>query len=133
MTRAHMARLTRFGVVGGGVTLLTYLLFLASLAMGLHYLIASVIAWMGGVVAGFFAHRRVTFGDRGIWHRQALRYVGVYLLQLLFGTATLAAQIDLVGVPTWLAYPINVLFTATFSYILMRLAVFVPNRDALPG
>lgn len=133
MMRAQLFRIVRFGLVGGGVTMLAYLLFLAGIALGLHYLVASLIAWAGGVVVGFMAHRRVTFDDRGAWQGQVARYLGVYLLQLVFGTATLAALIDLVGLPPWLAYPANVCFTATFSYILMSRTVFAPKRRALQG
>lgn len=126
-------RLVRFGAVGGGVTLLGYALFLAGMALGLHYLAASVLAWAGGVVVGFVAHRRLTFDDRGAWRGQMTRYLGVYLLQLMVGTATLAALIDWVGLAPWIAYLVNILFTATLSYGLMHLAVFAPGRRVLPG
>jgi putative flippase GtrA len=133
MMRAQLLRIARFGAVGGAVTLLTYLVFLACIAMGTHYLVASLSAWAAGVVVGFIAHRSVTFDDRGAWQGQVVRYVGVYLLQLLFGTATLAALIDLAGLAPWQAYPVNVVFTATFSFVLMSVTVFVPKRSVLPG
>lgn len=126
---ARLLRLMRFGIVGGGVTLIAYLLFLGAIAGGLHYVAASVLAWAGGLCVGFLAHRHVTFGDRGGWRSQIWRYIGVYLLQLLFGTATLAALIDLAGLAPWLAYSVNIIFTATFSYVLMSRMVFTPAGD----
>ncbi|WP_088184650.1 GtrA family protein [Sphingobium sp. Z007] len=125
----RLARLMRFGMVGGGVTLIAYLLFLGAIAGGLHYLVASVLAWAGGLCVGFVAHRHLTFGDRNGWRGQIWRYIAVYLLQLLFGTATLAALIDLAGLAPWLAYPVNIVFTATFSYVLMSRMVFRPAAD----
>lgn len=132
MTHVALLRLVRFGMVGGGVTLIAYLLFLGAIAGGMHYLFASVVAWAGGLCVGFVAHRHLTFCDRDAWRGQIWRYIAVYLLQLMFGTATLAALIDLAGLAPWLAYPVNIIFTATFSYVLMSRMVFTSPADAQP-
>lgn len=125
----RLARMMRFGMVGGGVTVIAYLLFLGAIAGGLHYLVASVLAWAGGLCVGFVAHRHLTFSARNGWRGQIWRYIAVYLLQLLFGTATLAALIDLAGLAPWLAYPVNIAFSATLSYVLMSRMVFKSAVD----
>lgn len=129
MSRDRLVQLLRFGLVGGGVTLLCYLIFLAGIAAGCHYLLASAIAWVVGLMVGFFAHRRVTFSADGRAHvAETIRYLGTYILQFMLGTATLAIMIDGIGLAPWIAYPVNVVLTASFSYLMMSLIVFRPMR-----
>lgn len=123
-THNTILQVARFGIVGGAVTLFAYMVFLAGIAAGLHYLVASIGAWMASVVVGFFGHRRVTFGGHGARGRPMARYAGVCILQFLLGTATLAAMVDLIGLAPWIAYPANVALTAGVSYVLMSRAVF---------
>lgn len=124
MTHNTILQVARFGIVGGVVTMFAYLVFLAGIVAGLHYLAASIGAWMASVVVGFFGHRRVTFGEHGARRRPLARYAAVCMLQFLLGTASLAAMVDLIGLAPWIAYPVNVALTASISYVLMSRAVF---------
>lgn len=123
-------RLLRFGIVGGAVTLFNYATFLGGIAVGLNYIVASTLAWLMSIGVGFISHRRITFGHRGGWRQQMPRYVGVYLAQLLLGTTTLALLVEWARLAPWLAYLVNILFTASFSYLLMSRAVFGRPRSA---
>ncbi|MFC0149632.1 GtrA family protein [Sphingobium scionense] len=124
---ANLLLLARFGIAGGSVTLIGYLVFLTSVAMGLHYILASIGAWVASVCIGFFAHRHLTFSGHAIRRSPMLRYLGICLMQLLVGTATLALMIDVFGLVPWIAYPANVLLTATISYVLMRRAMYMAH------
>jgi len=89
-------RFARFAVVGGGATLLQYLL-LVLLVEGLHAapVAASAAAFSLSALANYWLNYRFTFASRRR-HRQTLpRFALVALLGLAINTASFAALLPL--------------------------------------
>jgi len=54
-------QLVRFGIVGCSNTLLSWCAYALLVAVGIHYLAASAIAWTLGALNSFLLNRRWTF------------------------------------------------------------------------
>lgn len=119
------AKVMRFGIVGGGVTLLNYVLSLAMIAGGHHYLVATATGWAVGVAVSYVFNKYFTFlrSDRP-GAREVGSFLAGYVLQLLIGSMTLVFLVDVAGIPFKLAFFLNVIVTALFSYIFMDRIVF---------
>lgn len=72
--RAALGRLLRYGLVGGGMSLLFSALVAAMVWLGLDPVLASALAFMLVLIPGFLAHRAVTFGDRARHPAQISRF-----------------------------------------------------------
>lgn len=125
MSRALLKKILRFGLVGGFVTGLVYLVFKAMLALGIHHLVAATIGWAAGVGISYVLNRSFTFG---VTHRAEPKefgaFVGGYLLQLGLGLTTYWVLMDLIGLSADLAFVANLFITSTFSFVFMKLVVF---------
>jgi putative flippase GtrA len=120
----------RFVIVGGATTTLSYLVFSASLRLGVHYLLAALLAWGISLGFGFVLNRRYTFGVR---HAQGrLRELGLYIVgavaQLALGSAGYAILIGRLGVATTPAFVVNTALVAVASFVFTRWVTFSRYR-----
>jgi putative flippase GtrA len=109
-------RLSRFVIVGGLNTALTYALYAGLVWYGYHYLLALTIEYAIGILAGFIANRQWTFAYRDrtgpALFRYMATYCGVYVLNaglLMFfvelaGMNKLLAQLFALGIATLASY-----------------------------
>lgn len=118
-------KIGRFGLVGGAVTALNYLLYLGMIGLGFHYLAATTTGWLIGVLLSFVGNKYWTFTRRGPADgREVGSFLLGYVLQLVFGSLTLFAFIDLAGIDFRVAFFLNVALTALFSYLFMDRITF---------
>lgn len=129
-----LGRLLRFGITGGVTTGVTYLGFLGLSRLGWHYLPAGVVSWAGGMLVSFLMHRRFTFGIRtqARQGREFGAFVGGALLQLGLGLAGYAVLIGQMKIATTPAFIINLVSTASFSFLFMSLVAFRKSGGAQP-
>lgn len=120
-----LGRIGRFGIVGVGVTAFNYWLYVTLIGIGFHYVLATSVGWALGVVISFFANKYYTFvvAGRPQW-RELGGFVTGYVLQLVFGTATLVLMIDGLGIEYRIAFFVNVAMTAAFSFLFLDNLVF---------
>ena len=121
--------LVRFGLVGALVTGLVYLAFIGLLRLGVHYLAAAAAGWGLGVCLSYVLNRSFTFGmkDRAR-PREFGAFVGGYLLQLGLGLTTYWLLIGVLGLDPSAAFALNLVGTASFSFVFMRWVVFHERR-----
>jgi putative flippase GtrA len=126
-----IAKLFRFGVVGGGMTLLNYLVFIAVVRLGWGYLAGATIAWVTTVSISYCLNRRFTFRCAG-WGglRDLFGYVAGYVLQFLVSLAGLQLLIGVLHFGPSLAFALNLVATATVSFCYLQWTVF---RDSAPA
>ncbi len=125
-----VAKLFRFGVVGGGMTLLNYLLFIGAVRLGWGYLAGASIGWVVTVSISYCLNRRFTFRCEG-WGgaRDLLGYVTGYVLQFLVSLVGLQLLIGVLRLGPSVAFALNLVATASFSFCYMQWTVF---RDSAP-
>ena len=115
----------RFALVGGGMSLLNYLLFIGAVRLSAPYLLAATMAWMATVSVGYSLNRRFTFGQPA-WGclSDLAAYVAGYGLQFLISLVGLWVLMGLLRLGPSVAFLLNLLVTSSFSFCYLNLAVF---------
>ena len=125
MTRSFLLPLLRFGLVGGFVTAVVYVVFIALLKLGMHYLPASACGWAVGVGLNYVLSRLFTFAVKERAHaREFMAFAVGALLQLALGLACYALLMGRLKLGATPAFLINLVVTASFSFLFMRQVVF---------
>ena len=88
----------RFVAVGGANTVLSWSVFALLEDAGLHYLLASAIAFATGALNSFALNRRWTFRSRGPAVPEALRFVVVQGVGLALDVTLLYVLVDGAGI-----------------------------------
>lgn len=134
MNRPLLNSILRFGLVGGFVTGMVYLLFIGLLKLGVHYLLASGAGWAAGIGISYLLNRTFTFAvpDRARPKEFGV-FVGGALLQLGLGLGCYWVLMGLLGLGPTVSFVINLVFTATFSFVFMRWVVFRRRHAPTPA
>jgi putative flippase GtrA len=111
----------RFLVVGGVNTVFGYGVFALLILLGLHYVIAALLATICGVLFNFKTTGTIVFRNKD--NRLIFRFFGVYLITYLLNIGLLKI-FDMYGVGSLIAQAIIVLPLAFVSFLLMRKFVF---------
>jgi putative flippase GtrA len=126
-------RLLRFGLTGLLTTAIAYAVMAGLTHLGVFYLVAATASWAASLCIGFAINRRFTFQIRGA--EQSKRDFGFYalgaVLQLLLGWAGYAVLMGELRLGVTPAFAINLIFTASFSFLFMRFVTF--RRAAQPA
>lgn len=130
---ANWMQLLKFGIVGGSGYLVNLAVFavLAGL-LGMHYVLAAVIAFCVAVSSNFFWNRRWTFGP-GDGHAgfQAARFFTVSIAALLINLTVLEALVVGASVGKLPAQAIAVALAMPFNFVGNKLWTFAdPGRTA---
>ena len=72
MARTTLVQLAKYSLVGASNTLITFLTYIALMAVGVDYLLASAIGYAVGSANSYLLNYRWTFDARGISHRQTV-------------------------------------------------------------
>jgi putative flippase GtrA len=124
-------RLVRFGVVGGGVTLVFMGLnwwFAPRLGPDLAYLAAYPLA----VGLHFCLNKWWTFGDQGaVKSRQVSEYLVMMLVAFLIQTAVFKALTHFTQLAPWLASGVATVAQMALSFVVMQRRVFAPARSSV--
>lgn len=116
-----VARLARFGISGGLVTLLCYSVYLLCVSTGWNYLVANLVAWFVGLVASYQMNKRFTFRyDRQTNPRTICLFALIYVGQLLVGTSGLSLLVEVLRMDERVAYLANLIITASFSFLFLH-------------
>jgi putative flippase GtrA len=121
-----MTRLIRFGLTGALTTALSYVVFVSLIRLRMYYEAASAASWAIGLVVGFAANRRFTFGISGADRRKRdfTLYILGSLLQLGLGLAGYALLIGRLRLDPTPAFILNTSVTATFNFLFLRFVTF---------
>ena len=114
-------RFIRFLIVGGVNTLFGYGVFAIFILFGLHYVLASALSTIAGVMFNFQTIRKIVFesDDNSLIFRFILLYCFLYAFQL-----GLLRGFEMVGVGPLIAGFIFIFPMAILSYLLNKYFVF---------
>jgi putative flippase GtrA len=113
-----------------GTTTLAYLgLLSGGLAIGLHYMVAIVLALVAHVAIAFPAHRRFVFGPGGGLRRDFVRFLSVWSTGAVAGLVGTPLLVELVGLQPLIAQVIVIVVVAVGSYLGHRYFSFHPGTD----
>jgi len=123
---ASWMQLLKFGLVGGSGYLLNLVVFaVLAGALGMHYVLASVISFCAAVSSNFFGNRHWTF-DPGNGHAafQAARFFTVSIAALLINLAVLQALVAWASVGELPAQAIAAAVAMPFNFVGNKLWTF---------
>ena len=124
---AVLGQLIRFGLVGGFVTALGAVAYLASALAGIHPLLANVIAYLVAMATGYVLHSKVSFRGHGSRDKAGLRtarFFTVNTLGFLLNQFFVWYFVRYLGGPIWWSVIPIVVFTPLVTFALNRRWVF---------
>jgi putative flippase GtrA len=115
-------------VVGAANTAISYVVYLLLLHF-LDYRIAYTLAYIAGLVSGYFGHARLVFGATP-GTRSAAAYLVIYAAMYLTSLLLLYVVVDLASVPKPFAMLVVLLVTVPASFLLLRRGFSPPAAPA---
>lgn len=118
------SQLATFVVVGGFGAILNAGIYAALVVLGIHYAIASVVAWMAALAVGYILNRKFAFKSDVSVARSLPRVLLIYIFQQAIAIAGIAALTELGGVGPIYAYIMMMPPAILFSFVAMRTFAF---------
>jgi putative flippase GtrA len=125
---AAAAQWLRFAAVGVANTLLSLCVYAVLVRVGLHYLLASSVAFALGVVNSYALNRRWTFRSRDRRAPEAVRFGVVQCVGLGVDVGLLYALVDRVGVQHLVAQALVFPAASAVTFLLSRHWAFAGAR-----
>jgi putative flippase GtrA len=125
-------RFLGFVVAGGIATVVNYTIFAVLLLAGLHYLAASAIGYVSGIVVSFIINRRYVFRSIAAPGPQLVRYAAAYGVALFAQLALLELLVRL-SIPPLLANGVALVIVVIGNYFLVSRVVFPDGTGYLDG
>jgi putative flippase GtrA len=124
----------KFGIVGLSNTAISYVLYSALVFFGLHYLIASIIAFLISVLNSFFWNNKYVFKSqdgqkRNILHSLLKTYLSYAFTGLLIQNVLLFVFIDIMHISKYIAPLLGLTVTVPLNFVLNKLWAFKPERN----
>jgi len=119
--KAHVQRVMRFALSGALVTGSCYAVYLILLALQMQYLLANGLAWLFGLTLSYLLNKNFTFGYAEKSSVKMLSsFALIYIGQFILGTIGLAMLVEIGGLVARSAYAVNLVFTASFSFLFLN-------------
>lgn len=114
----------RFILIGGFSTLVNYAIFYTLYQVfHLHYLTASSLGFLTGVLAGYTFNKNWTFESKTPPKHTWVKYLGLYLVSLMLGLGFLKGLVML-GIPPLIANVLMIGLTTCTNFIGTKVWVF---------
>lgn len=122
--RETLSQLARYGVIGAGITILGQAIYyVLAETRTTSPLMAIAIAWIVGIIVGYFAHGWISFrghGDRSDHSRIGARFVVVNLFGYVLNSFWVWLLVERLDGPTWWPIVPNVILTPLMTFVLHR-------------
>jgi putative flippase GtrA len=113
----------RFLFIGGFNTMLCLIVYYLLLKLNLHYLVASSITNIFGILNGFLLNSILVFKHRAKLSR-LLRYLFVYAISFLLNIFIMYVFVGVLYLPKFISQIITIAILAIFNYQLIKRVVF---------
>jgi putative flippase GtrA len=119
----------KFGIVGFSNTAISYLIYFVLVYFGLHYIAASIIAFIISVLNSFFWNNKYVFKrnkdqKRSIIHSLIKTYISYAFTGLILQNILLFLFIDILHISKYLAPFFGLVITIPLNFILNKIWAF---------
>ena len=122
--RAAFAQLVRYGVIGAAITALGQAVYyILAETRTTSPLVAIAVAWIVGIIVGYFAHGWISFaghGERDDHAATGTRFVVVNLIGYLLNSFWVWLLVEHLNGPTWWPIVPNIALTPLMTFWLHR-------------
>lgn len=118
----------RFAVVGASNTLLSTAVFAALFHLGVHYLLASALAFAIGALNSYTLNRRWTFRSHERRAPELARFIGVQAVGLGVNLTLLVALVEMAGIQHVFAQLLAFPAASVITFALSRQWAFRTRR-----
>jgi len=129
VVRSVVLQWLRFAAVGGSNTLLSWCLYAVLVRVGMHYLLASSLAFAFGALNSYVLNRRWTFRSRDRRLPEALRFGVVQCVGLGVDVCLLYALVQGVGIQHLIAQALVFPVASALTFLLSRNWAFAGGRE----
>ena len=122
---AFVKQFAKFGIVGISNTLISLAIYYALVFLGLHYIIAYIIAFVISVLNAYYWSRKYVFNqskDKSKW--QLAKVYVVYGFTFLLSMGLLYLMVDFIGISELIAPIINLCVTVPLNFLLNKFWAF---------
>lgn len=129
----EILRFIRFGFVGLSNTIICYAVYLLGIALGINYLLASILGFVVSIINAFYWNNKYVFtAGQGSFRELMGRFVKAFLSYagtgLVMTNILLVIQVRYLGVNEVVAPLINLLITIPLNYVLNKLWAFSSKK-----
>jgi len=119
-----LKQFVKFGVVGVSNTLLQLSLYYGFVFLGLHYIVANVVAYAISVLNAYYWNNKYVFKGKGNSLRKLAKVYASYGFTLLLSTALLFVVVDIIGISYLVAPLIKLIITVPINFLLSKFWAF---------
>jgi putative flippase GtrA len=116
----------RFALVGASNTVLYAVAYMSLGRLGVHYVVASILAFVIGALNGYVLNRRWTFRSRASRVPELARFACAQLLGVVASLALLASLVELAGFHHLAAQAVAFPVASLLTFALSRAWAFAP-------
>jgi putative flippase GtrA len=114
----------KFGIVGLGNTLITFIVYFILVKLSVYYVIANIIGYIAGVINSFFWNSSWVFKKSKRDLSLLIKFVIVNLITLAITSFILYIGVDKLNMSKYVAQIISTLIGILFNYTLNKLWTF---------
>jgi len=116
----------KFGIVGVSNTLIHLAIYYSLLFLGLHHILANIIAFMISVLNAYYWNNKYVFKQEGKSSSlsKLTKVYASYGFTLILSTGLLFLMVDIIGISRYIAPIINLAITVPTNFILNKYWVF---------
>lgn len=116
-----VSQFMKFGIVGISNTLLSLVIYYVLVFLGLHYILANVLAFAISVLNAFYWNRKYVFKSKSECKVKQLAKVYLsYGLTFALGTGLLFFQVEIIGISVLFAPLVNLCITTPLNFTINR-------------
>ena len=123
-----LIQFVKFGIVGLSNTLISYVVYVAGVRFGMHYLLASILGFVISVLNSFYWNNKYVFGqgkeERNLLKTLLKTFMAYAFTGLVLANILLYIWVDILGISEYLGPLINLVVTVPLNFVITKLWAF---------
>ena len=120
-----LIQFVKFGIVGLSNTLISYVVYVAGVRFGMHYLLASILGFVISVLNSFYWNNKYVFGqgkeERNLLKTLLKTFMAYAFTGLVLANILLYIWVDILGISEYLGPLINLVVTVPLNFVINKL------------
>ncbi|MGE1062737.1 GtrA family protein [Megasphaera paucivorans] len=118
--RDNFKQFLKFGIVGISNTGIAFIVYYSLVFLGIHYLIANIVAWIVSVFNAFYWNSRYVFKTPAFWLKALFKTYISYGISFLLGTGLLYGLVEWGHISVLLAPICTLLITVPVNFLMNK-------------